>query len=129
GEDAAKTPAPELARSLQFLRTEARQFLALWQELDVLMTPTLALPPVPTGWAFEGSEDDPRTVVARQRLFVPFTQIFNVTGQPALSLPLHWSGDLPIGVQFVAGPFEEAARGRLGAQREGERPWADPRPA
>ena len=127
--DAAKTPAPELARSLQFLRTDARRFLALWEELDVLVTPTLALPPVPTGWSFEGSEDDPRAVVARQRLFVPFTQIFNVTGQPALSLPLHWSGDLPIGVQFAARPFEEATLVRLGAQLEAERPWADRRPA
>jgi amidase len=127
--DAAKTPAPDLARSLQFLRTEARRFLALWQDLDVLVTPTLALPPVPTGWSFEGSEDDPRAVVARQRLFVPFTQIFNVTGQPALSLPLHWSGGLPIGVQFAAKPFDEAMLVRLGAQLEAERPWADRRPA
>jgi amidase len=127
--DAAKTPAPELARSLQFLRTEARRFLALWEDLDVLVTPTLALPPVPIGWSFEGSEDDPLAVVARQRLFVPFTQIFNITGQPALSLPLHRSGDLPIGVQLAAGPFEEATLVRLGAQLEAERPWADRRPA
>jgi amidase len=127
--DAAKTPAPDLARSLQFLRTEARRFLVFWQELDVLVTPTLALPPVPTGWAFEGSEDDPRAVIARQRFFVPFTQIFNVTGQPALSLPLQWSGDLPIGVQFATRPFDEATLVRLGAQLEAERPWAHRRPA
>ena len=94
----------------------------------MLVTPTLALPPVPTGWAFEGSEDDPRAVVRRQRLFVPFTQIFNVTGQPALSLPLHWSGDVPIGVQFAGRPFEEATLLRLGAQLEAARPWADRRP-
>ena len=128
-DDAAKTPGPELAASLQYLRAEARRFLPVWQEIDVLVTPTLALPPVPTGWAFEGSEDDPRAVVRRQRLFVPFTQIFNVTGQPALSLPLHWSGDVPIGVQFAGRPFEEATLLRLGAQLEAARPWADRRPS
>jgi amidase len=126
--DAAKTPGPELAASLQYLRTEARRFLPLWQELDVLVTPTLALPPVPTGWAFEGSEDDPRAVFERHRSFMPFTQIFNVTGQPALSLPLHWVGDVPIGVQFAARPFEEATLLRLGGELEAERPWADRRP-
>ena len=61
-------------------------------------------------------------------MFVPFTQIFNVTGQPALSLPLHWSGDVPIGVQFAGRPFEEATLLRLGAQLEAARPWADRRP-
>jgi amidase len=127
-DDAVKTSGPELAASLQYLRGEARRFLPLWGEIDVLMTPTLALSPVPTGWVFEGSDDDPRAVIARHRFFMPFTQIFNVTGQPALSLPMHRSGDVPIGVQFAARPFEEATLVRLGAQLEAARPWADRRP-
>jgi amidase len=65
----------------------------------------------------------------RQFLFTPFTAIFNVTGQPATSLPLHRNDDgLPIGVQFVGRPFAEATLVRLAAQVEQARPWIDYRP-
>ncbi|MGZ4340405.1 MAG: amidase family protein, partial [Gaiellaceae bacterium] len=61
--------------------------------------------------------------------FTPFTPLVNVTGQPALSLPLHWSEDgLPIGVQLIGRPFAEATLLRVAAQLEQARPWADRRP-
>ena len=56
--------------------------------------------------------------------FVPFTPVFNSTGQPAISLPLHWSADgLPVGVQFVAGVGEEALLIALAGEIEAAAPW------
>ncbi len=128
-EDAATERSSELMASLKHLQTAGRRFVSSWHELDVLVTPTLATPPVPIGWAFKGAEGDPRAVLMRHRLFTPFTQIFNMTGQPAISLPLHeTSSGLPIGVQFAARPFDEATLLRLGAQLEAEHPWADRHP-
>ena len=83
------------------------------------MTPTLALPPVPIGWTWQDADGDPYRAFASQTLFTPFTPLVNVTGQPAMSVPLHWSDDgLPIGVQFIgaavrrgdADPARRAAR-------------------
>jgi amidase len=103
--------------------------IAFWDDVDVLLTPALALPPVPIGWTFEETDGDPQLAFARQLLFTPFSAVFNVTGQPAVSVPLYWSGDgLPIGVQLVGKPFAEATLFRLAAQLEQARPWIDRRP-
>ena len=111
------------------LQTMVRRLLPLWDDIDVLVTPTLALPPVPIGWTYEGTGGDAHAAFARQLLFTPFTAIFNVTGQPAASLPLHWSeAGLPIGVQLVGRPFAEATLIRLAAQLEAARPWMQRRP-
>jgi amidase len=93
------------------------------------VTPTLAMPPVPIGWTWEETGGDPRLAFDRQMLFTPFTAVINVTGQPAMSVPLSWSDDgLPVGVQFIGRPFGEATLIRLAAQLEQARPWADRRP-
>jgi len=70
-------------------------------------------------------------VLARKSLeFIPYTPLFNVTGQPAVSLPLHWNAaGLPIGVQFAARWGDEATLFRLAAQLEQARPWANRAPA
>jgi amidase len=107
------------------LQTIARTVVSFWNEYDVVVTPTLAMLPVPIGWTWEDADGDPLVAFARQTLFTPFTPIINVTGQPATSLPLHWSEDgLPVGVQFIGRPFDEATLIRLAAQLEEARPWA-----
>jgi Asp-tRNA(Asn)/Glu-tRNA(Gln) amidotransferase A subunit family amidase len=128
-EQARETPSPEHAASIMHLQRAARDVIAFWDDVDVLVTPTLAMPPVPIGWTFEDTDGDPHLAFARQLLFTPFTGVINVTGQPAMSVPLHWSADgLPIGVQFVGKPFAEATLFRLAAQLEQARPWVDRRP-
>jgi amidase len=111
------------------LQRLARRIVAFWHDVDVVLTPTLAMPPVPIGWTYEDTNGDARAAFARQWLFTPFTAVVNVTGQPAMSVPLHWSDDgLPIGVQFIGRPFAEATLFRLAAQLEQARPWVDRRP-
>ena len=128
-QQARETPSPAYAAAILQLQALARRIVAFWKDVDVVVTPTLALPPVPIGWTWEETGGDPQLAFARQPLFTPFTAISNVTGQPAMSLPLHWSDDvLPIGVQFIGRLFEEATLVRLAAQLEQARPWADRRP-
>jgi len=92
-----------------------------------VLTPTLAQSPRPVGW-FSGAPD-PAEDFARQKRFTPFTAVYNVTGQPAVSVPLHWTGDgLPIGVQLVGRAGGEATLIELASQLEAARPWAHRRP-
>ncbi|NUT55106.1 MAG: amidase, partial [Thermoleophilia bacterium] len=124
---AAETASPAYAAAIARLQTRARRIVALWADHDLLLTPTLALPPVPVGWDTE--PDDPREQFDRAARFTPFTAAFNVTGQPAVSLPLHWSEDgLPIGVQLVGPPLGEALLLRISSQLEAARRWLDRRP-
>jgi amidase len=96
---------------------------------DVVMTPTLGELPLPLGALFEHAGDDPLYPLGRAGIFMPYTMQFNITGQPAMTLPLHWEGSLPVGVQFVGPPAGEAVLLRLGAQIEQAAPWAHRRPA
>jgi amidase len=129
-ERARATTSPEHAVAILQLQQIARRVVAFWHDVDVVVTPTLALPPVPIGWTWEETDGDPRRAFARQTVFTPFTALVNVTGQPAASVPLHWSEDgLPIGVQLIGRPFAEATLVRLAAQLERARPWTARRPA
>ncbi len=95
--------------------------------LDVILTPTLADLPAPHGTL--RNDDDPAADFLAQKRFTPFTSAYNITGQPAVSLPLHWTKDgLPVGVQLVGRPMGEALLLRLAAQLERARPWAHRRP-
>jgi amidase len=128
-EDARSTPSPQYVASVMQLQQHTRRVLPFWAEVDVLVTPTLALKPVPIGWTWADADGDPYRAFASQWLWTPFTAIVNVTGQPAASVPLHWSDDgLPIGVQLIGRPFGEATLIRLAAQLEEARPWAGRRP-
>ena len=92
-----------------------------------MLTPTLALPPVPVGWADE--EPDPWEQFLRNARFTPFTPLVNVTGQPAVSLPLHATPDgLPVGVQLIGRHADETTLLRVSAQVEAARPWRDRHP-
>jgi amidase len=125
-ERAWATPSPEAALAVVRLQALARRVVAFWSEVDVVVTPTLALPPVEIGWTWA---DDPWETMERQWRWTPFTALVNVTGQPAASVPMLWSNDgLPIGVHLIGAPFAEATLFRLAAQLEEARPWRDARP-
>jgi amidase len=92
---------------------------------DLLLTPTLGEPPPPLG-SFDDSGPDPMAAFERAFLSGCFTAAFNATGQPAISLPLHWSeDDLPIGVQLVAPLGREDVLLRIASQLEQAVPWVD----
>lgn len=127
-ESARRSSAADYAKAAVHLHTEARRIISFWQEVEIVLTPTLALPPVPIGWQEEGV-DGAIEQLRRNTVFTPFTAIANLTGQPALSLPLHWSdAGFPIGVQAIGPPAGEALLLRLAAQVEEARPWAMRRP-
>ena len=82
---------------------------------------------MPIGWQDE--VDGAFAKLRRNTAFTPFTAVANLTGQPAMSLPLHWSaGGVPIGVQLIGRPAGEAALLALAAQIETARPWSGRRP-
>ena len=97
--------------------------------MDVLVTPTVAQPPLPIG-ALAPQEGEPAFQwLLNAAEWVPFTPVWNVTGQPAISLPLHESGaGLPIGVQLVGPPAGEELLLSLSAQIETAQPWHERRP-
>jgi amidase len=94
---------------------------------DLLVTPTVGAPPPELGWfTAGGTEQEGRRINS----FIPYTAQFNVTGQPAISLPLHWTDEgLPVGVQLVAAYGREDVLVRVAAALEEAAPWADRRPA
>jgi amidase len=98
------------------------------QTYDVILNPTLGKPPVPLG-VLSLSPKDMQTFTKEITEFSPFTAIYNVTGQPSMSAPLHWTPDgLPVGVMFSARFGDEATLYRLAAQLEKAKPWAERRP-
>ncbi len=117
--------AAEHVLALQRLQRGSLDVARFFQSRDVWLTPTLAEPPVPLG-TFDAAPDDPLKGFRRAMDFVPFTPIANVTGQPAMNVPLFWNDEgLPIGTHFVGRYGDEATLFRLAAQLETARPWAD----
>jgi amidase len=111
-------------KSVQALQRATRQVAEFQADHDLLLTPTLGEPPVPLG-TFDSPPDEPLTGLFRAATFVPFTPLCNVTGQPAISLPLAWNEqDLPIGIQFAAGLGHEELLLSLAGQLEQAAPWA-----
>ena len=131
----ALAEAGRAATAADFLDARAKmqatgRGVAGWYEegFDLLLTPTLAEPPPPLG-SFDSPADNPLHGLFRAAALVPFTPPFNVTGQPAVSLPLHWNADgLPIGVQLVAPVGREDVLLRVASQLEVAAPWADRHP-
>jgi len=139
--------APEFSRALNFLQRTARQIGDFFEKYDVLLTPTLARPPIPIGSL---RPVETQLAVRKELLdrlingelvdeldgieilsqhvyeFTPYTAPFNVTGQPAMSVPLHWNDDgLPIGMHFVGRYGDEATLLRLAGQLERAQPWSE----
>jgi len=141
--------AAEFSRAVRLLKRSARQFGQFFEQYDVLLTPTLAMPPVVTG-ALQPQGLQARAMkvlgglnagglinavagvdaLAEQVFeFMPFTPVFNATGQPAMSVPLYWNDEgLPIGMHFVGRYGDEATLFRLAGQLEQARPWFDRTP-
>ncbi|MFI5121822.1 MAG: amidase [Vicinamibacteria bacterium] len=104
--------------------------IAAWFETgyDLLLTPTMAEPPVPLG-TYDQHVADPLDAFRRAVPAGAFTAIFNSTGQPAISLPLHWTADgFPVGVQLIAAFGREDLLIDVAAQLERVQPWIERRP-
>ena len=136
----------DVAEALWTMQIFSRQWLAWSAGFDVLLTPTVGVPPLPIGahqlpasqrQALRLVTSLPGAVLLSQREKIieafapvfessPYTMVANVTGQPSLSLPLHWTADgLPMGMLFTARIGDEATLFRLAAQIEAAQPWAD----
>lgn len=129
-EDGKRYSAVDLLNAMAHGNLISRQIGAFFQNVDALITPTLAQPPAPLGELNQNRKGMTAMEWTRQVFtYVPFTPVFNSTGQPAISLPLHWSANgLPIGVQIVGRFGDEATLLRLASQLETVRPWAGKRP-
>ncbi len=112
--------ASEYLASLDWLQAWSRRFAAWWSDHDLLLSATTAAPTPPLGWLAEDA--------VRILPLVAYTGVFNVAGQPAISLPLASAGAMPLGIQLGGGAGDEAMLVRLAAQLEAARPWADRRP-
>ncbi len=142
--------ASDYARAMRYLQKVSREIGRFFEEYDVLLTPVLNQPPVKIGELAPSPSE--RTMIktigrlganwvldamgiikplaAQTFEFIPWTPVFNVTGQPAMSVPLHWNeAGLPIGMHFVGHWGDEATLFRLAGQLEKAKPWADKVPA
>jgi amidase len=111
---------------LQFL---ARGVVAFFADYDLLLTPVLSSRPLPIG-ELNGWGDDPAADLRRAGAFAPYTPLFNVTGQPAISIPIGFGDDgLPTAVQLAGHPLADDTLLQVAAQIEAARPWAARTPA
>ena len=143
-----REPSPELVEPLSWTVLEAvrahtaldyllartqltalsRAIIAVWETHDIVLTPALAERPVQIG-EIDACSDDPWEDFRRSSYFAPYNALFNVTGQPAISVPLfHGDDGLPTAVQLAGRPAGEATLLSLAAQLESARPWANRRP-
>jgi amidase len=142
--------AADYAAATRYLQRAARQVSQFYADYDVILTPTLAAPPLKIGELQPSANDvaqikligrtgatwlvNPQKIVrplaAQTYEFTPWTPVFNVTGQPAMSVPLYWTPEnLPVGMHFVGKFGADATLFRLAAQLEEARPWADKTPS
>lgn len=114
--------------AVNHIQRVSRDIANFMNDYDILLTPTLGEPPVPLG-TFDAKPNNPVYGYYRAGKFAPFTATFNMTGQPAMSVPLFWNSEgLPIGSHFVGRLGDEATLLRLAGQLEIARPWIDRRP-
>lgn len=144
-----RVPGPAVSLTREELWSVARRVLRASARFDLLLTPTLGMPPVRIGaLAPHGAEARLQELVATLGLgwvldlppitratlerifaFMPYTPLANVTGQPSMTLPLHWNREgLPVGVMLTGRPADEATLFRVAGQLESARPWAARRP-
>ncbi len=124
-ETALATDSIAAAQALMELQRQSRDVVRLFdEEFDLLVTPTMAVEPPPVG-LLEAVHAAPGAPLLEVVAMAAFTAVYNITGQPAVSLPLYLApSGLPVGVQIVAGPWRDAQLVRLAAQLEAADPWA-----
>ena len=122
--------AADYLDTLQGMHRASRALERFFRDYDVLLSPTMANPPLPLG-TIDMMGEDLEDYIERQLLDeIPFTPLFNEFGGPAMSVPLHWSAEgLPVGIQFGAAYANDALLFRLAAQLEAASPWARRLPA
>ncbi len=121
--------AGDYARAVRDVHAVGRQVNRYFEEYDVLLSPTMAVPPLELGRLSLDREDQAafRDDIVRT---IGFTSLFNASGNPAMSVPLFWNEEgLPIGLQFAGRYSDEATLFQLAGQLESARPWADRRPS
>ena len=121
----------QYVHAMKQLEWMSRELLAPWgRDFDVLVTPTMAITPPPSGAVLEASHAKPDEPAEAVIGMVAFTAFGNATGQPAISLPVHWTDDgIPVGAQLVGGPWDEATILRLAGAVEQALPWVERAPA
>ena len=120
-----RSTATDYLASVEWFHLYARKMAEWWNEFDVLLTPVISEPPPKLG-----ELRDPKLGTKRLREILLFTAQFNITGQPAISLPLHMSsGGLPVGIQLVGPMHGEGLLLQLGNQLELVAPWHHRKPA
>ena len=141
--------ASDYAKALRYLQMKSRDIGRFFEKYDVLLTPVLNQPPVKIG-ALKPSAGEQaqlrliartgatwllelagviKPIAAQTYEFIPWTPVFNVSGQPAMSVPLHWNDQgLPIGMHFVGKWGDETTLFRLAGQLEKAKPWSDKAP-
>jgi amidase len=118
---------PQFGLAVGELRRIAARALRALAPYDAVLTPTLAQPPLRIGEIRDDA--DPARDFENQKAFTPWTSAWNLTGMPAISLPLHWTPEgLPVGVMLAGRPAEEHLLLALAAQVEGEAPWIGRKP-
>ncbi|MBI5617412.1 MAG: amidase [Gammaproteobacteria bacterium] len=126
--DETRRPS-DLFLAIQDVQRMAREIAPFFATYDVWLTPTTTQPPQPNGW-FDFDPAHPKQATQRIGDVPKFTALANITGQPAISLPLHWTADgLPVGVQLTGRYGDEATILKLAAQLEAEMPWIGSVPA
>ena len=125
-ERGARQTAVEYIRATEEMFRRSREIISELMKWDCLLTPTVTLTPQPLDTFLADTE----RVAEDDLAYIPFTYPFNISGQPAISLPLGWTEDgLPIGVQLVGHPYGEALIIALAAQLERAAPWGSRYPA
>ena len=121
--------AEEYAAAIEWITRWRRRVIQWWSAgFDLLLTPTIWEPPatLESMMPVDGKMSELREKIERH---VFFTRPFNLTGQPAISLPLHWTPEgLPVGIQLVGAMGREDLLIRVASQLEEARPWIDRRP-
>jgi amidase len=123
-----KVSAVDLSRILNYRTSLGRTLGRFFSEYDILLTPTLAEPPIELG-VLDTDSDDVDAYLERMWRYCPFTPLANVCGIPSMSVPLSWTdAGLPVGIMFTNRFADEATLFRLAAQLEKVRPWHDKHP-